>query len=80
METNQLTGWLPASNNVIEVHTFLVTLLRHFDFSLAGNGQEVKKVGSGVIIPMVVEEEHKGPQVPLRVTALGNEQAGGNSW
>jgi len=63
-------GWRFA---VIELHTFLVTLVRQFDFSLAKNEQEMLKARSGVIMPMVVGEEHKGPQMPLKVTILGNE-------
>ena len=73
MGTNQLIDWLFATDSVIELHTFLVTLVRHFDFSTADNGQEVKKVGAGIMVPMVVGEEHKGPQMPLKVTVLGNE-------
>lgn len=56
------------------MHTFLVTLVRHFDFSLPDNGQEVKAVKMGIIAPVVVGEEHKGPQMPLKVTILGNDQ------
>jgi len=55
------------------MHTFLVTLVRHFDFSLPDNGQEVKTTRQLFINPVVVGEEHKGPQMPLKVTALGNE-------
>jgi hypothetical protein len=51
----------------------LVTLVRQFDFSPAGDGKEIKMKRSGMIAPMVVGEEHKGPQMPLKVTFLGNE-------
>ena len=73
METNQLIDPLFATNSVIQLHTFLVTLVRQFDFSLADNGQEVKKVAPGVMMPIVVGGGHKGPQMPLKVTILGNE-------
>ncbi|KAF9787520.1 cytochrome P450 [Thelephora terrestris] len=68
-------GWRFA---LIELHTVLVTLVRQFDFSLPDNGQKVQKVrsgliASGLISPVVVGEEHKGPQMPLKVTILGNE-------
>jgi len=63
-------GWRFA---LIEMHTFLVTLVRHFDFSLPENGQKVKLTRSGTITPLVVGEEDKGPQMPLKVTVLGNE-------
>lgn len=69
----ELIDWRFAANSVIELHTFLVTLVRQFDFSIPENGQEVRKVGSGTIMPVVVGEEHKGPQMPLNVTILGNE-------
>ena len=59
-----------APDRVIELHTFLVTLIRHFDFSLPDNGQEIKKTRT---MPVVVGEEHKGPQMPLKVTILGDE-------
>ena len=57
------------------MHTFLVTLIRRFRFSLPGNGREVKGMSArpGVLTPIVVGEEHKGPQMPLTVTILGNE-------
>lgn len=63
-------GWRFA---VIEMHTFLVTLLRQFDFSLPNNGQEVRALRTIGITPVIVGEEHKGPQMPLKVTILGGE-------
>ena len=67
---NELTDWFFSTNSVIELHAFLVTLVRQFDFSPGTNGQEVLKARLGVVTPMVVGEEHKGPQMPLKVTAL----------
>lgn len=55
------------------MHTFLATLIRQFDFSLPDNGREVRKMRPGIITPVVVGEEHKGPQLPLKVTAIRNE-------
>ena len=55
------------------MHTFLVTLIRQFDFYLPDNGQEVRTFKQDLILPMVVGEEHKGPQMPLKVVALENE-------
>ena len=54
------------------MHTFLVTLIKQFDFSLPENGQEIWMMRPGTLIPVVVGEEHKGPQAPLKVTALRN--------
>jgi len=62
-------GWRFA---VIQMHTFLVTLIRQFDFSLPEN-QEIKKSKQGTIFPVVVGEEDKGPQLPLKVTALRSQ-------
>lgn len=63
-----------AIASVIEMHTFLVTLVRQFDFSLPDDEQKIRLVGTSSITPMVVGEENKGPQMPLKVTAIGSEQ------
>ena len=57
------------------MHAFLVTLVRQFDFSLPDDGPEVKSIplALGIMTPVVVGEEHKGPQMLLKVTVLGNE-------
>ncbi|KAF9778983.1 cytochrome P450 [Thelephora terrestris] len=60
-------GWRFA---VTELHTFLVTLIRQFDFSLPEDGREIIKTRMGGVAPMVVGEVHKGPQMPLKVTIL----------
>ena len=57
----------------MEMHAFLVTLVRQFDFSLPEDGREVRKLRPGVVTPVMVGEEEKGPQLLLKVTALGNE-------
>lgn len=63
-------GWRFA---VIEMHALLVTLVRQFDFSLPKNGQEIKQTRTVGSNPVVIGEEHKGPQMPLRVSILENE-------
>jgi len=63
-------GWRLA---VVEMHTLLVTLIRRYNFSLPDNGQEIRTLKPGMVLPMVVGEEHKGPQLPLKITALMNE-------
>jgi len=63
-------GWRFA---VIEIHTFLVTLIRQFDFSLLEDGREIKTVRQGGVYTVIAGEEDKGPQLPLKVTALRNE-------
>ena len=59
--------------SVIEMHAFLVTLIRQFDFSFPENAQAQRRMRGGVLTPVVVGEERKGPQLPLKVTALRNE-------
>jgi alkylphenol/PAH-inducible cytochrome P450 monooxygenase len=55
---------------VIEIHMFLVTLIRHFEFALPDNSPRVRRWRPGVLIPVVEGEENKGPQLPLKVTPL----------
>jgi hypothetical protein len=71
-EVNQLIGWLFVIS-VIEIHTFLVTLVRQFDFSVPENGMTIKKLKIPAVSPIVVGEEHKGPQMPLKTTVIGIE-------
>jgi hypothetical protein len=71
--TNELINYSLATDSVIEMHAFLVTLVRQFDFFLPENGQEIKTIRVGMITPLVVGEEQKGPQIPLKVAFLGNE-------
>ena len=62
------------TDSVIEFHTFLVTLVRQFDFSLPNDGREVRKMRPpGLVVPVVAGQEHEGPQLWLKVTALGSE-------
>ena len=59
--------------SVIELHAFLVLLIQQFDFSPPDNGQDVRTVQTGLLIPIAAGEEHKGPQLPVKVTALRDE-------
>ena len=68
-----LISFLFHTDSIVEMHTFLVTLIRQFDFRLPDNGREIKILRPTFLVPVVVGEEHKGPQLPLVVTALGNE-------
>ena len=64
---------LVSCNSVIEMHTFLVALVRNFDFHLPENGQEIMRLRTPTAPPVVVGEEDKGAQLPLKITALKNE-------
>ena len=59
--------------NVIELHAFLVKPIQQLDFSPLDNGQGVRKVQAGLLTPVIAGEEQKGPQLPLKVTALRGE-------
>ena len=65
------TDGMFAFDSVVELNAFLVTLFRQFDFSLPEGTGEVKWTRTNA--PMVAGEEHKGPQLPLKVTVLGFE-------
>jgi len=58
---------------LLEMHTVLTTLVKQFAFALPGNGKEIKRLNQIAVFPVVVGEEDKGPQLPLLITALGNE-------
>jgi len=59
-------------NSVIEMHAFLVTLVRKFDISPADHHPQIKRARLGLMAPIVLGEEHKGTQLPLRITAIGD--------
>jgi len=52
---------------------FLVTLIRRFDFSLPEDPPRIGRFRGVLISLVVVEEEEKGRQLPLKVVVLDNE-------
>lgn len=58
--------------SVIEMQAFLVTLVRKFDISNADHHPQIKRTKSGLMAPVVLGEEHKGTQLPLKITAVRN--------
>jgi len=62
-------GWGLA---VIEIQAFLVTLVRRFDISHADHHPQIRRTRIGVMAPLVLGEEYKGPQLPLKITAIGD--------
>ena len=56
--------------SVIEMQAFLVTLIRKFDISHADHQPQIRTLKSGLLIPVVLGEEHKGTQLPLKITAI----------
>jgi len=63
-------GWRFA---VAEIRAFLVTLVREFNFSIPeGVNIRVRTARSSMLVPLVVGEEDKGPQLPLTITPIGD--------
>jgi len=59
--------------SVVEMHTFLVTLIRQFEFALPDDSPKIRRRRPGFTVPVIEGEEHKGIQLPLKVTPLKNE-------
>jgi len=57
------------------MQAFLVTLIRKFDISHADSHPQIRRVKTGGLlsIPLVLGEEYKGTQLPLKITAIRNE-------
>jgi hypothetical protein len=55
--------------SVTEMRAFLVTLVREFSFSVP-EGRSVRIGRPGILVPMVIGEEDKGPQLPLTITPV----------
>ena len=62
-------------DSVVEMQLFLVTLLREFYISQADHHPQIKRARSGLMVPLVLGEEHKGTQLPLKITAIRNAPA-----
>lgn len=46
-----------------------MTLIREFDFSIP-EGRDIRIGRPGILVPTVVGEEDKGPQLPLNITPV----------
>lgn len=57
-------------NRVIEMQAFLVTLIRKFDISCADHYPQIRRTKFGMLTPLVLGEEYKGTQLPLKITAM----------
>lgn len=58
-----------AFANVIELQAFIARLVREFQFSEVED-KDIKMWRPGLVVPTVVGEENKGPQLPLKVSVL----------
>ena len=57
-------------SSVYEMHMFLAVLVRQFEFALPEGAPQVRRWRFVAIVPVVEGEEHKGVQVPLKVTPV----------
>jgi len=55
--------------SLAEIQAFLVTLVREFDFSIP-EGRNIRTARPGILVPIVIGEEDKGPQLPLKITPV----------
>jgi len=67
--TIQIMNAHPIHGSVSEFRAFLVTLVREFRFSIP-EGRNVRTVRTLMLVPTVIGEEDKGPQLPLTVTPV----------
>ena len=58
-----------APNSIIELQAFIARLVREFQFSEV-KGKPITMWRPGLVVPTVRGEEDKGPQLPLRVSAV----------
>ena len=58
-----------ASGSLIELQAFIARLVREFHFSVVED-RPVRLLRPGLVVPTVVGEEDKGPQLPLKVSLV----------
>ena len=63
-------NWLLGS--IIEIQAFLVTLIRKFHISQPDHQPQIRRAKPGMMVPLVLGEEYKGPQLPLKITVIKN--------
>ena len=56
--------------SVVEIQAFLVTLIREFDISHADHQPQIRRAKPGALLPLVLGEEYKGTQLPLKITTI----------
>ena len=57
-------------DSVLEMQAFLVTLIREFYISHADHQPQIKRGRSELMFPVVLGEECKGTQLPLKISAV----------
>ena len=56
----------------MEIQTFLVTIVQKYDISQADHLPQIRRARPGMEVPMILGEEHKGAQLPLKISAISN--------
>jgi hypothetical protein len=59
--------FLATISRVLEMQTFLVELVDHFEFEMSDASNKIKRQASVVMVATVRGEEEKGAQMPLKV-------------
>ena len=54
-------------SRLLEMQTFLVELLSHFEFEMTDDSSKIRRQASVMMIATVKGQEEKGAQMPLRV-------------
>ena len=65
--TSQIS--IPFSS-VFEMHMFLATLIRQFEFALPDGAPQIRRWSPGFVITVVEGQEHEGEQLPLKVAPV----------
>ena len=69
VSTIQIMNAHPIHQSVTEIRAFLVTLIREFSFSIP-EGRNIRTARPAILVPTVIGEEDKGPQLPLTITPV----------
>ena len=57
-------------DSIVEMQALLVTIIRRFDISHADHHPQIRRPRYGVLAPLVLGEEYKGAQLPLKIAAI----------
>ena len=52
------------------MQAILVELIEHFEFNIPDDKPEIIRFAAGLVAPLVKDEMHLGPQMPLRVSLV----------
>jgi hypothetical protein len=58
--------------SVVEIQTFLISLLANFEFSIPEGAKKIRMDRSAVMAPMLEGEREHGSQLPLNVTIVSD--------